>query len=98
MVRLNPTHRTPRRPRHPAAPSGHRLAERRVMRSPDLAHAAFPNQGDDFIGADAGAGANAGILRQAGRRLPLAASRIYRPFLTGSYLTKIVPCGIESPV
>ena len=30
--------------------------ERRVMRSPDLAHAALANQGGDFIWADADAG------------------------------------------
>ena len=37
--------------------------EPRVMRSPDLAHPALANQGGDFIGAEAAAGAN-GHVRQ----------------------------------
>jgi len=44
--------------------------EPRVMRPPDLAHAAFANQGGDFIGAEATAGPNGhlrGILRHERR-------------------------------
>src|SRR5687768_6148707 len=44
--------------------------ERCVMRSPNLTHAAFANEGGDFVGADPRAGIDGhvrGILRQAVR-------------------------------
>ena len=45
------------------------------MRSPDLAHAALANQGGDFIGAEATAGANGHVRQILRQELACAANR-----------------------